>query len=420
MNLIVLAMPLLLQGFHGFQDSDTGDLRFYRVHLRNGNFIDGELIKDTASEVLLRLKVGEMIIRRDQIEKIEFVKMKSTNTKAIYRPDPKSAPDKPAADPGPAKPIEVATPDQIKKKVDVILFKYKNSQGGDDKQIPYQEIEALGEDAVVYLAARAPAFDLKTLDAIGIALINLKPTAKVLAVLEKHLASENAVVRAFAMNVLCVTGGEDARARYLKPMLRDADPRVRTVALSMLGTATERDWIEPLLNCSTDKEKDIRARAIRIAQNLAEKHGVMDKVAEVMVANLSHTDTGVRIDAINMLGLLARKETWVHLVRPLADPEATIRAAAAQAIVNIGAQESADEVLAALGREQDRATRIQLAGAVQKFRLVKAIEPLISWLGDSDENIKKVAEATLQLLSGESFGQDADKWSAWWAKTKSK
>src|SRR5436190_24328669 len=93
MNPILLALPLLLPGFLGAQDTD-GDLRFYRVHLRNGNVIDGELVKETANEVLLRLKVGEMTIRRDQIEKVEFVKMKSQDTKAIYRPDPRKEPVK--------------------------------------------------------------------------------------------------------------------------------------------------------------------------------------------------------------------------------------------------------------------------------------------------------------------------------------
>src|SRR5258706_9153339 len=94
MILILLALPLLCQSF---QDSDTGDLRFTRVHLRNGNFVDGQLIKDTEHEVMLRLRVGEMGIRRDQIDRVELIKMKSLNAAAIYRPDPKKT--DPAATP---------------------------------------------------------------------------------------------------------------------------------------------------------------------------------------------------------------------------------------------------------------------------------------------------------------------------------
>src|ERR1041384_1311930 len=108
-----------------------------------------------------------MKIRRDQIDKIEFVKMKSTNTPPIVRPDPRKG-DPATTDVPPTPKVPDTTPEQIKKKVDMILFKFKNSPGGGEgKEIPYEEIGALGEEAVIYLANRAPAFDLKTQDAIG-------------------------------------------------------------------------------------------------------------------------------------------------------------------------------------------------------------------------------------------------------------
>src|SRR6185503_8075123 len=141
MNLILLALPLFCQAqaMNCFQDSDTTDLRFYRVHLRNGNFIDGELVKDTANEVLLRLKVGEMAIRRDQIEKVEFVKMKSTNTGAIYRPDPRKEPPKdPPAEAlrDPVKnPIADKIPAEVRKKVDQMVLKLRTTPG-DEKSFP--------------------------------------------------------------------------------------------------------------------------------------------------------------------------------------------------------------------------------------------------------------------------------------------
>jgi HEAT repeat protein len=420
MNLILTAL-LFCQGF---QDGETGELRFHRVHLKNGNFIDGDLVKDAPNEVILRLKVGEMKIRRDQIDKVEFVRMKSSNSPAIYRPDPKKG-EAGKNDPGktdapPPSKVPDSTPESIKKKVDMILFKFKNSPGGDDKQIPYEEIGALGEEAAIYLALRAAAFDMKTQDAIGAALVSLKPTAKVVAVLENHLASESPVLRAFAMNVLCISGGDGAKSRYLRPMLKDPDARVRTMALSMLGSSTDRDWIEPMLDLSTDKDRDVRSRALRIAQNLSEKHGAVDKLTAVMVANLSNSDNAVRIDALQVLGLLGQKDTWIHLARALNDTDAPIRAAAAQALASVAAPESADDVLSAVGREQDRATKLQLAVVVQKLRLVKAVETLIKWLGESDVELSKTAQITLQVLTGETFGPDTEKWTAWWEKYKTK
>src|SRR5687768_4428544 len=57
-------------------------IRFHRVHLRNGNVIDGDLIGLTDREAVLKLSVGHIAIRRTQIEKIEFVKMRSITEKA--------------------------------------------------------------------------------------------------------------------------------------------------------------------------------------------------------------------------------------------------------------------------------------------------------------------------------------------------
>src|SRR6185295_10345410 len=205
MNLILLALPLFCQSF---QDSDTGDLRFTRVHLRNGNFVDGQLLKDTATEVLLRLRVGEMGIRRDQIDRVELVKMKSINSAAIIRPDPKNTTTTTTANDPKGKAVETNTPEQIKKRVDMILFKFKNAPGAtDDRELPVGELQALGEEAAIYLASRVPAFDLRTQDAMAIALINLKPTPKVVAILEAYLKHESPSTRSAAMNILCVSGG---------------------------------------------------------------------------------------------------------------------------------------------------------------------------------------------------------------------
>jgi len=46
------------------------ETRFHRVHLQNGNFIDGHVLQVTNSDVLLKLPVGEMMIRKDTVDRI--------------------------------------------------------------------------------------------------------------------------------------------------------------------------------------------------------------------------------------------------------------------------------------------------------------------------------------------------------------
>ena len=71
----MIATLLLLYAFQA-ADGEWVEVRFYRVHLINGNFIDGQLLKDDAKGAILKMKAGEMTIRRDMIDRVEFVKMK--------------------------------------------------------------------------------------------------------------------------------------------------------------------------------------------------------------------------------------------------------------------------------------------------------------------------------------------------------
>jgi len=54
------------------------ETRFHRVHLRNGNTIDGQLVNEGKSAVVLKLKAGEMQIRKDMIDRVEMVRMRSS------------------------------------------------------------------------------------------------------------------------------------------------------------------------------------------------------------------------------------------------------------------------------------------------------------------------------------------------------
>src|SRR3954468_16355441 len=59
------------------QDYTWVENRFHRVHLVNGNFIDGQVTSVDKDEVVLRLPVGEMAIRKSTVDRIELEKMRS-------------------------------------------------------------------------------------------------------------------------------------------------------------------------------------------------------------------------------------------------------------------------------------------------------------------------------------------------------
>ena len=420
MNLLCLAVPLLAASplLQSFQDSDVDGLRFHRVHLTNGNFIDGQLVKETAASVLLRLRSGEMTIRRDMIDRVEFVKMKDRYQAPIIAPAPKKADVKTDSKPGvkpDAKPIDSKASPEIQKKVDVMIFKLKNAPGT-DKIIPREELEAMGDPAIAYLASRAPDMDISMMDVVMQALIVMKTTAAN-DVLVQLITHEKAAVRSFACTVLG-TQSDDNKRTYVRPMLKDRDDRVRATAVTLLGSVTEAEWMEPVGDLLGDESRDVRNSAVQISRRLATKHGLQDKFLSGLVANLNATSDDVRADMVAAIGTLGIKDSWSFLTRMLNDREAKVRAAAASALTALAADESAIEVVEALGRERDATVRLALVQVVIRLRLMKAVEPLIEWLGDTDESVRKAAENALRTLTGESLGQDKEAWANWLKNNK--
>jgi HEAT repeat protein len=200
--------------------------------------------------------------------------------------------------------------------------------------------------------------------------------------------------------------------------LKDKDDRVRATAITLLGSVTDSEWLEPVSDLLGDEARDVRNSAVQISRRLATKHGFQDKFLSALVSNLNATSDDVRADMVAAIGTLGIKDSWSFLTRMLNDREAKVRAGAASALTALAADESGIEVIDAVGRERDAAVRLALAQVVIRLRLMKAAEPLIEWLGDTDEAVRKASENALRTLTGESLGQDREAWANWLKNNK--
>jgi HEAT repeat protein len=123
-----------------------------------------------------------------------------------------------------------------------------------------------------------------------------------------------------------------------------------------------------------------------------------------------------KVDAAIAFGGLGKIEQWSVVTPLLSDSEAKVRAAAAQALMTLGAADSGPAIFDAMSRERDKWSRVYLAGAVQKIRYAKAVPVLIDWLADSETEVVNVSEMALRALTNENLGRDRDKWQAWYDK----
>lgn len=418
MTLIALALSMLLQQ-EGWQETS-----FHRIHLRNGNFIDGKVIADKPNEVILLLKAGEMSVRRDQIDFVELIKLRSYNEKPAILATPKNPattpttptkPKTPDSTPSTTPTVEVDTPDAVRSKVDQLVYKFRN-QPGPEKFFPTEELRALGDSAVAYLATRVPEMDVTLADYVMQAMIVLKTTAAN-QVLSQLLSHDKPTVRSFAATVLGVQGDEEKK-RYVKPLLRDPDPRVRATALSMAGSVQDPEWFEPVSELCADEVKDVRGPALVLSRRLAVRNGLQERLLRVLGANLSSPSAEVKSDAAGTIGGLQVKGSWIILAPALADRETSVRAAAANSLLQLAEPECGPAVVEQISRETEKEPNMALLAIVLRLRLHKATESVINLLKSGDPDVRTAAENTLRTMSGENFGSDVDAWTAWYSKNK--
>lgn len=406
MALTLLAYPLLTSVLL-FQEPEWVEVRFHRVHLLNGNFIDGQLLKDTPGQVLLKIKSGEMGIRRDQIDFVEYIKMRSLNERPVVRPPP--------TNPGTSalprvKGTSVNTPEEIRQKVDAILAKLRSTPQG-RKQFPVEEMIDLGTEGAVYLATRLTDLTIELQSLVASALGTLK-VPQTVPILEPLLGDPTPKLRAVAAVALGLMGDE-GKVRYLRPLLRDPDAEVRSTVLGMLAGIEEKDWFDPVSALCGDPDPTVRSRAMGVSARLAVKHSLQETYLGILADQLRRGGPDIRVDMAGAIGSLGRREGWSQLTPLLGDSDPKVRAASAMALLALAAPDSGPDILAQLPREQDRMTRLYLAGTAQKLKLRPAVVPLIDWLSDPDEEIRKAAGTALLNLTGQTFGQDRDKWGKW-------
>jgi len=274
----------------------------------------------------------------------------------------------------------------------------------------------MGDPAIACLASRAPDMDLSMMDIVMQVLIVMKTTAAndVLAQLITH---DKPTVRSFACTVLG-TQSDEMKRTYVRPMLKDKDNRVRATAVTLLSSIQDVDWFESVADLLGDESRDVRNSAVQNCRRLANKHNLQDKFLQVLVSNLNSASDDVRQDMVGAIGSLGIKDSWSFLTRMLNDREPKVRTATAAALTALAADESGIDVVDALGRERDTTTRLALIQVVIRLKLTKAVEPLIEWLADTDESVRKAAENALRVLTGESLGQDREAWTNWLKNNK--
>ncbi len=416
----IACLLALLAGAAQAHEPEWVEVRFHRVHLRNGNFIDGQMLKDTPAAVTLTLKGGEMLIRRDSIDRVEFVKMRTINEKppvleAPRRGGPVTEPT--AKDtPGDPKPPRLGT--AAGPKVEELLERLRRSSEERAAAV-VDELIALGEDGALYILSRLETLNPQIRGHAFEVLAAVKAESLAKPLIEL-LGNKEASIRAGAVYAIGAGNRTAESTQHIRPLLRDREPRVRVAALSALQALDDPAWLGSIGELCSDPDKGVRARALTAVDALGRKHQKSEEVQRILMDSLARSSGAARAELVGAVGNLGRADIWKEIVPYMNDGEPQVRAAAVLSLTNLGVREAVPEILARFSAEGDRWPRAFLANAAQRFRLTQAIEPMIGWLSSDEPELVKAVAAALQGLTAENFGTDREKWRSWWETRKSK
>ena len=139
-----------------------------------------------------------------------------------------------------------------------------------------------------------------------------------------------------------------------------------------------------------------------------------------IVNALDGASVNAKFDLISALGQAKAKDKWRTIADFLSSESAELRSIAASTLGRLGNIEAADAIASQAARETDGRVKLQIAGAVRQLAAKGAIDSLIPWLGDENEQVRAESRSALEGLTGQRFGNDVAQWQAWWAQNRPK
>ena len=440
--MIALALAVLLPAQKappGSSPTPFTELRFHRVHLRNGNFIDGDLVRQTPSTVVLRLKYGDMRIHRGLIERVEYVKMRGVQDKpeevaapksapfalapaAAERRDPFARPRTPSTRPPSTAPkVKGAAPapftpsPELKAKVDPLIAKLPGAKDEDIDGL-LREVAQLGNDTAPYLAALMEKSDPRLAELIG-TILTQQTNADAVPYVLRLCTHPEELIRAQSAIALASNGGA-GYAPEIAALGKDKSDVVRVAAVTALSMFDEESLWDPVAVFATDPDREVRTRALGTLARLADALQLKERWVSTLADLLDRSASPGLADVISAAGRAKDASLAPKVAAHLKDEDAAARSAAARALGELNDPETADELAAQMAAEEDPDVREVMAAAAETLKVRPAVETLIAWLGDETDRVKKAAEKALRAITKQNFGQDAEKWSAWWEENK--
>lgn len=162
-----------------------------------------------------------------------------------------------------------------------------------------------------------------------------------------------------------------------------------------------------------EKEKALK-RVERAARSMSETQRRAAAVS-VRKALPKERDENVKARMVRTLAHLGGKTGWVPVINAwLEGRDPAMKGAARQALL-WGGGDYLDAVATLLKEEKDPTWRARLLLLLGDRRRPDAVPLLLTWLAADHARVTSGAAEALEAITGQAFGYDLAKWTAWWA-----
>jgi hypothetical protein len=382
------------------QDAAFTWIQFHRVHLRNGNVLEGNLVSRTDQSVTLKQPWGEILIRSDQIDRVEFVKIKSFKDPELLLPK--------RAKPAPAAPQEISAaaaavaasvserigdskdpvPSAISAlvvgEVDHAIAVWKSSISGERRDLA-EELKGFGPRAVPYYEF----------------------------LLEKRTktAPLPEVTQAF------VALDEERFVTFSKKMMTSPDQNLREAAIGGLASATSPRRLPIMMEAMEDTDPSVWKPAMEgvlaASKQPQYRSDLLDWISGRIPQAKNKTALAVALSRIG--GSEARRVLW-DLV---GDRDETNRLTGLHGLGIIANPDDGERLMSIL-RDSSEMMRKGACLALGKLKYAPAVADLVDLLALSSPGLSKNARWALTEITGQIVSDTNEAWTEWWQVSGSK
>ena len=404
-----------------------------RVYMKAGNVLKGKVEASGASEIRLRLSIGELTIPKEKIDKIVIEEetlppVKKTPVKeGAVEPgaekdsentakEPAQASDSPQEPPDPALPAA-----EIERLLSRIATDTDGSRSPD--RITTEELGAAREklyafpvkELGAYLLEKFPA-PVDRVNAEILLYFQEKDYKKAGPRLMKMYHSFSPATRMQAIPVISMTGGSEVFA-FFKSIYDSADLNEKKRMIPLMQNFEGQEVVTLLADCLDHENWWVRGQAKEVLWNKIRTKKDTEFIAEKLIANLRPRRKST-LDKVKLLSGIETEACVQTLYRTALSGNKKEREACLRALAEMKLSSARKKLYFLLKLKRDKYTMACLSAIKQSPRKGDIL-PVIECLETDKTGIRKNCQLILTRLTGVNHGIRKADWLNWYENSES-